>query len=159
GLRALPWDSAPQALVDAAKSLLGSPRIGAPGLARLAALWRSWPQWRSEVLERLNTMLSADRKDWRGSGGLFRRLVRARRDYYRGAAKSIAARFVTIGIEKLSLAEMSTAENNPLPQLRAIIAALLHRRNFSAPSNGPLPRLDRTCTSTAARAHGFARTA
>jgi transposase len=68
-------------------------------------------------------MLSADRKDWRESVGLSRRIVRARRDYYRGAAKSIAARFVTIGIEKLSLAEMSTAENNPLPQ-----AARYYRR-------------------------------
>lgn len=114
-LRQLPWAQAPTVLRDAAVPIRTLPRVSARLLVRLVALWCEMP-WERPTLDRLRDVLARDLADWRESAGLSLRLTRARRDHYRCEAKRIADRYGLIGLEKLSIATMSAAEDNPTPE-------------------------------------------
>lgn len=111
---ALDWTTAPAVLADAWRALAGSPKSSWPALARLRTLWREH-EWAAESLERLSDALAHDHRLWTRSRGMTLRLTRARLDIYRAAAKRIVQRYGLIGIEKLSVADMATTDDNPLP--------------------------------------------
>ena len=111
---ALDWTTAPAVLADAWRALAGNPKSSWPALARLRTLWLEHA-WAAESLERLSDALAHDRRLWTRSRGMTLRLTRARLDIYRAAAMRIVQRYGLIGIEKLSVADMATTDDNPLP--------------------------------------------